>query len=152
MKIIKNLKKLSYVFYFFTGLTPIVFLFATINADGGFPDSVGFMFTIFGIVFLFLGFVFSSIASVINKKLKNQLPDLPNDISDYIEPKKSSKKMFRIGFAAFIGVGLMLVGSVLIFWDGSGDNLKMPFLILLVILILVGAVSWILAIIRYFKK
>lgn len=153
MKTIKIFKNLGYMFYFLTGLTPVVFLLASMNADGGFPDSVGQIFMMFGIIFLFLGFVFSSIASkIIAKKLKNQSLDLPNDISSYLELKKNSKKMFKIGTLAFVGVGLMLVGSVAIFWDGGGDNLKKPFLILLAILALVGAISWILAAMRYFRK
>lgn len=153
MKTIKILKNLGYMFYILTGITVIIFLIVSINTGTGFADGIALISMMCGFIFLFLGFVFFSVSSIIlDKRIKNQSSGLPDNISSYLESKKDSKKMFKIGLFAFVGVGLMLIVNVIIFFDGRGDNLEKPYLVLLTILTLVGVVSWTLAIMRYFRK
>lgn len=157
MNKVNFLKKLSFLFYFLTGIMPVLFLIVMFVYAGDIPDSVGGFFIMAGILFFISGLIFSAIARAVRLKKNLQLSqsDTPNNSSVYNEPKNNSVKMLKMGIFAMIMVGLILIGSVLVFWDGANrGSIAWQSAVsgLIDTFIVVGIFSFMLAAMRYFRR
>ena len=157
-KIIRNLKNLSHLFYFLMGFTAFLYIFAPMvidvfskNAKGGFSDGVSIKFIIFGIIFFLIGLIFSTVANDLIKKFRNHSSS-SSSISVTLESKSSYGLLFKRGNYVMIILGLMLIMSVVVFWDGGRKGLMPWYLGFLATLVIFAISNWILAVIRYFKK